>query len=149
MWAKVGIDLELDIKDPGAYASIGATRSFEALSTTGGQGPTAIFYNAVSLAGNGMANGSYIDDPVVNEALPEIRKAAVSDLYQAMDLFREMSKHVMDQAYVIPRVTGYVTHFWWPWLKNYNGEESLGYYNTYNWAQYVWLDQDLKKSMGY
>ena len=37
---------------------------------------------------------------------------------------------------------------WWPWLKNYSGELTIGYYNQ-NWPQYVWLDLDLKEEMGY
>ena len=39
-------------------------------------------------------------------------------------------------------------NFWWPWVKNYNGELTIGYYNSI-WPQYIWIDQDLKKAMGY
>ena len=37
----------------------------------------------------------------------------------------------------------------WPWLKGYNGETALGY-GEFNWLfAYLWIDQDLKKAMGY
>ena len=39
-------------------------------------------------------------------------------------------------------------NFWWPWLKNYHGELTVGYYNVIS-PQYIWLDQDLKEAMGY
>jgi ABC-type transport system substrate-binding protein len=39
-------------------------------------------------------------------------------------------------------------NFWWPWVKNYKGELTIGYYNSI-WTQYIWIDQDLKKAMGY
>ena len=39
-------------------------------------------------------------------------------------------------------------NFWWPWLKNYHGETTVGYYNAI-WPQYIWLDRDLKEAMGY
>lgn len=39
-------------------------------------------------------------------------------------------------------------NFWAPWIKNYAGETQIGYFET--WGQeYIWIDQDLKKSMGY
>ena len=34
---------------------------------------------------------------------------------------------------------------WNPWLKNYHGENGIGYRNGWSWAQYAWLDQDLKE----
>jgi hypothetical protein len=37
---------------------------------------------------------------------------------------------------------------WWPWLKNYSGELSVGYFSGDSWVRYVWVDQAMKKSMG-
>ncbi|MEK7353902.1 MAG: ABC transporter substrate-binding protein, partial [Chloroflexota bacterium] len=149
MWSKVGIDLALDVKDTAVYNAIGRDRSYEALSTTGGQGPTATFYLAISLTGQGGANGSMISDPFINDAVAKIRRTAITDMRGAMVQMRELTKYVIPQAYAIPGVSGYMTHFWWSWIKNYSGEKSMGYYNTNNWPQYIWLDQALKKAMGY
>ncbi|MBI2850049.1 MAG: ABC transporter substrate-binding protein [Chloroflexi bacterium] len=149
MWAKVGIDLKLDIRDAGTHAAMGSARSYEALSTTGGQGPTAIFYLGSSIAGESRANGSMINDPVINEGLAKIRRAALTDIFEAMKMYRELTPYVMDQAYAIPAVQGTATRFWWPWLKNYSGEYDVGYFNFIGWSGWVWLDQELKKSMGY
>jgi len=35
----------------------------------------------------------------------------------------------------------------WPWLKDYHGENAVGYYNWSNYSQYLWLDQNLKKEI--
>ena len=80
--------------------------------------------------------------------LEKLRKEAIFDLYKAMDTNRELMKYVLDQAYVIPSVMGPVYNVWHPWLKNYSGEKSLGYWNTFNWSQYIWIDEALKKAMG-
>ena len=42
-----------------------------------------------------------------------------------------------------------VVTYWWPWVKNYHGELSVGIINEYAENMYIWIDQDLKKSMGY
>ncbi|OGO24313.1 MAG: hypothetical protein A2Z28_00205 [Chloroflexi bacterium RBG_16_51_9] len=62
---------------------------------------------------------------------------------------KELLKYVLDQAWAIPTpyVPGYV--FWWPWIKNYSGETTVGYFEGNSWSQFIWYDQDLKKSMGY
>jgi len=41
------------------------------------------------------------------------------------------------------------TTLWWPWLKNYTGEISVGYGQSGNWEKWVWIDEALKKSLGY
>jgi len=58
-------------------------------------------------------------------------------------------KYVLDQAYAILVPGNPQSVFWWPWLKNYTGGVSVGYLAQPNWIQWVWLDPDLKKKMGY
>ena len=40
--------------------------------------------------------------------------------------------------------------YWWPWLRNYNGEYALdddsGFFAM---LPYIWIDEDLKKEMGF
>jgi len=62
---------------------------------------------------------------------------------------REMVKYAQEQAYGIPVPYIYKYQMWWPWLKNYTGEISVGYYNMPNWVPFAWIDQELKKEMGY
>jgi len=57
--------------------------------------------------------------------------------------------YLLGKAYVISPPTGYYYRFWWPWVRNYNGEQSVGYYNGGNQYQYVWIDEAMKEYMGY
>jgi hypothetical protein len=38
--------------------------------------------------------------------------------------------------------------FWWPWIKNYSGEDAASN-NARGWPQYLWYDTNLKTQMGY
>jgi len=38
-------------------------------------------------------------------------------------------------------------NMWWPYVKNYHGETTIGRYNNWNWAKYIWIDQDMKNRL--
>jgi len=148
MWGKAGIDLSLDLAEAGPFASRQAARSY--VMTNGTTAPAATFYLGVAYIGaGGNANLGNLNDPVVNQALTDVRVQALTDLPKAMQLWREkLAKYVLDQAYAIPNVIGYNYNMWWPWLRNYSGEGPVSYAQTI-WMNYVWFDSDLKKSMGH
>ncbi|MEE8412941.1 MAG: ABC transporter substrate-binding protein, partial [Dehalococcoidales bacterium] len=149
MWAKVGVEVELDVRERGGWAGVFRAKKQEAIGYYP-QGPTSMWYTGISIMGPGAVNASFIDDPVINETMADIRIALVTEGEAVgLKMYREMLKHVLDQAYTIPGVTGISSHFWWPWIKNYSGEYSVGFAFLNNWVKWVWVDQDLKKEMGY
>jgi peptide/nickel transport system substrate-binding protein len=110
--------------------------------------PIAQFLAATQLIGEGATNAAKIDDPVVKDDMNQINLVAVTDMHKAMRMYKELAKYVVQQTWAIPEVRGYIYTFWWPWMKNYSGEFSVGYAD-YTWDRYIWFDQALKKSMGY
>jgi peptide/nickel transport system substrate-binding protein len=56
---------------------------------------------------------------------------------------------MMGQVWTIPYPRPYSHTVWWPYLKNYHGETSVGYLNGFSWATFAWIDQDMKKSLGF
>jgi peptide/nickel transport system substrate-binding protein len=147
-WAKVGIDLQLNVKEAAVHFSINQAMCHGQMLTAA-TGPPSIWPVLAVLKGQAWTNSSYIDDPTVNEAEPKIGKLAITDELGAMKLTRELMKYVLDQAWVIPTPNYPRYTLWWPWLKNYSGERSIGYYWVLSWPTYVWLDEDLKRSMGH
>ncbi len=148
MWAKVGIDLKLDVRESAVKSSIAIARKHEALLATT-TAPVSSFYLGIAIHGTGQYNTSFLDDPIINQALDEVRLVALTDIHQAMRIYREkISKYVLEQAFAIPNIQGTYYTFWWPWIKNYSGERTTGYDDNL-WPQYIWLDQELKKSMGH
>jgi peptide/nickel transport system substrate-binding protein len=149
MWSKVGIDIELTIiESGGALIGVAASQTYETI---------AIFFSPVFTfpeqaqytTGTGWLNASLISDPYIDEKAAEIKETAMSDFRPAMKQEKELLKYVLDKAYCIPTPAYPIYTLWWPWVKNYTGETSVGYAPGDSWVQWVWYDKDLKKSMGY
>jgi hypothetical protein len=45
-------------------------------------------------------------------------------------------------------ISGSSYSLWWPWLRNYSGEDTIGFSERI-WPQYVWYDSSLKSNLGY
>ena len=151
MWAKVNVQLDLNVQEIGARTALYRDGKYEVTSQAGGRGPLSVFYHMVTLVGHSPAggSGSNINDPVIDKASEKMQSLYLVDPEAAMATFKDSMKYVLDQAYVISRPMYPLTNFWWPWLKNYTGEYSVGYIMYDSWAQWVWLDQALKASMGH
>ena len=145
MWAQVGVELELQPKEYGPFVSTLARRAYDDMFF-GFYSGVGTYFKGINYTGNGMYNGSYVNDPALNEAVDEM-KAAYPDEVKVDQLHSELMPYLLEQAYVITLPAGYQYRFWWPWVKNYSGESSLGYYNTGNFLKYVWIDQALKDSI--
>ena len=71
------------------------------------------------------------------------------DLSKRQQMVREMTKTVLDNAAFIWLPSPYVHSAWWPWVKNYGGElRGAGERAAPIYAR-IWIDQALKKKMGY
>ena len=151
MWAKVGIDMALDVKDTGTRLAVYNSGNYDLTGQAGGKGPISVFYSMVTMNAGTSAggSGSQIVDPIIRATSEKMRLMYISDYKGAMKEFKNLMKHVLDQAYVVSRPIYPQTTFWWPWLKNYSGEQMVGYWHGANWSTWVWIDQDLKRSMGY
>ena len=53
-----------------------------------------------------------------------------------------------DRAEMVLLPEPYQYVFWQPWLKNYYGANFIIPYAGFDWPRFVWIDQELKKSMG-
>ena len=148
-WAKVNVQLTIQTKEAGAWISIFWGRAYDELIYAA-PGPVANIYICFWYAGHLLGgNMSYIDDPICWKAKDDMMKVSITDPPAADALNKELMKYVLDQAWEIPSPAPPAYHFWWPWVKNYHGESSMGFDNGYTYSKYIWLDQDLKKAMGY
>ena len=74
---------------------------------------------------------------------------ATRDENKRKEMLREMTVEIMDQAPYIWLPTPYVYAAWWPWVKNYGGEMSAGSIRPGPIYARIWIDQELKKKLGY
>ncbi len=148
MWAKVGVTLSIDAREPVVFNNLLQSRAQSecVLTISGGIGS---YFKMNNMDGTGQYNASFVDDPYLRQV-----KAQIYDAFNRLDwvkvdqLYRGLVKdYVLEQAWVIGTTLPYVYDVWWPWLKNYHGEQNLGYANTFKWCQFAWLDQDLRQKM--
>ncbi len=143
-WAAIGVDLELLVRDTPAYTSVLYGRSYD-MGIWSGAGGTYPYINYYSQPGN-WGNASLINDPIINQAFDDWN-AARFDEPKRRQIMRESAVYKLGLGYILllPGANWYT--FWWPWMKNYHGEERVGYIHTNTFAQYIWLDQDMREEM--
>jgi peptide/nickel transport system substrate-binding protein len=137
MWAEVGIDLELQPKEQAVYNAIAYGRAYDDMMLQHQPG-AAQYPGCLNFF---YFRGFYTNDQVVNAASQEIQKYVIVNMAEADRIYREMLPYVLEQAYYIPTPTPTNYTLWWPWLKNFYGE------NPIRFAAYSWIDQDLKQEM--
>ncbi len=152
MWSRVGVELELKPTETGALVAITRARNFDGLLTGSTSAMAKNIFLMQEFYGSGLRNPGAIDDPVVTEAFTKIQTTLIipgpEATAEANRLYKELMKYALDQAWTIPKVNAYTYTIWWPWLKNYSGEKYVGAVQPYFYG-WVWIDQELKKSMGY
>ncbi|MBI4283822.1 MAG: hypothetical protein HY663_05065 [Chloroflexi bacterium] len=146
-WAKLGVTLNLDIKDSPVYAAMLGARSY----------PTGI-YRAVSGSDltkfqsykvGGPYNQSNISDPKIEEWAEKVGPLyfdmpGMAKLYKG----EKIMEYLHSNAFLITLPTPYTYTFWQPWVGGYAGEVRMNLYDTIpSVGAYVWIDQNLRKAM--
>jgi peptide/nickel transport system substrate-binding protein len=148
--ANAGINLTIDAKDYAVWQSRYSARNYGAYDFCYMQ-PSGVgtYQKMINMRGSTIYNISYIYDPVVEAAYQEMQKYVGIDEAKCMQISHDLMPYLIEQCYVIPVPSPYYYNMWWPWVKNYHGEYSIGYYNFFVSCKYTWEDQALKKQMGY
>ncbi len=100
------------------------------------------------LKGGQTWNASMQDDPKYNKMWDDA--AAEVDEAKQNQMISEMGRYVVEET--VPYVwlpSPFVYRAWWPWVKNYHGEQSVGAIRPGPIYARMWIDKDLKKKMGY
>jgi len=156
MLAEININMELDVLDYSVY--LGRTRArnhgpYEIMYTTDAGNGT--YLKMIDFRGPSSYNVSYVNnppgtDPTIEAAYQAVLPLAGVDEAAMMAISKELVQdYLLEQAYAINSPSPIMTNLWWTWVKNYYGCVYVGYYNSYGTPKYVWIDEDLKESMGY
>jgi peptide/nickel transport system substrate-binding protein len=146
--AKVDINMTIDLRDLAVYGYRLMARNYGAYDIfMGGMSGIASYQRMINFRGTSQNNISYVNDPVVEVAYQKMQQYVGIDEAKCMQINRDLMPYLLEQAYAIPVPAAYFYVLWWPWVKNYHGEISVGYYNSTDVGKYIWLDQALKKEM--
>ncbi len=62
---------------------------------------------------------------------------------------KEYGTYELSQVWGVWLPCPYYYVMWWPWVKGYQGEVTLGWDNQTKYVHYIWTDMSQKKAMGY
>jgi peptide/nickel transport system substrate-binding protein len=94
-------------------------------------------------------NPHMMSDPYVDKTWQDtVENPKLTDK-QALAAMKKLSIYIMEQVPCIILPTSYVYAAWWPWVKNYYGEQRVGAHRAAPIIARIWIDQELKKKMGY
>ena len=146
-WKDVGVDLEIELKEYAVWNSIQIGRAFNemlfAYMLNGNMSSaTALTY----FQSASWLNRCYLEDARVDEAYDQIRVYEL-DWPKQEQIWRDLIPHILENIWSIQMPTAYVYTFWNPWVKDFHGEGTVGFYNAYNYLNYIWMDQDAKEAM--
>jgi len=150
-FAKIGVDLIIDVKESGVYSSIMGRDTHKQGNMFSGLYP---IYTLTNLRKGGRNNDSMVDNPEVDKLYDAIQanyfdRAALDRLFvEPTETRPNWITYANEQAWYITTPAPQWYAVWQPWIKGYSGATSISYYNDYDWARYLWIDQELQKSLG-
>jgi peptide/nickel transport system substrate-binding protein len=92
-------------------------------------------------------NPSQWDDPAFAKRMDAVY--AEPDEQKRMTEIKAMTREILDKAPYLWLPTPYSYTAWWPWVKNYGGELRAGSVRPGPIYARIWVDQEMKKQMGY
>jgi peptide/nickel transport system substrate-binding protein len=94
-------------------------------------------------------NPHMMSDPYVDKTHSEAVENPKLSEKESLAVMKKLAVYCLDQAPAIILPTPHVYTAWWPWVKNYYGEQRVGAQRSDPIMTRIWIDQDLKKKMGY
>ena len=123
-------------------------------STTMGGRHEDMYYGSLGgypLSCNQWRTDSYMNySKIVNDEFNEWFEELnlhMADYDECCRMMKEMEPKMRAQAYFIELPNDYTYFLWWPWLKGWYGEVAVGYWNVYQYMNYLWIDTELREEM--
>ena len=150
-WRQIGVQVEINRLNTAEAKAVRETGAMEGLwqwAMAFRADPFSHYAQLYSKSESETWRG--IADPVY-DALYEAAEAAqaIGDIEEVKRLAREMELRQAEMHWGIWGTEAPFFNAHWPWVKGFNGEIALGA-SEQNWPfPYLWIDHELKASMGY
>ena len=146
--SKVGVDLNLVLMESGAYNAMNAAQTHEETWFGGASGIWAPHEQLTTKAAS-YSNKAMLNDPYYEEVGRIIARDIIKDPDNYIKTMKAEGVYELESAWAIWMPVGFSYALWWPWVENYYGINWTGWANTVDWYKGIWINQELKKSMGY
>ena len=144
---EVGVDMEIETLEGGAMFGISMGRAHKEMIQAITKSSVPYFF--LTERKEQMDCKCMVDIPGAVEAYEAISRTMGRDDDEVIRILREIAPSLLESAWGVWLPVPYVWTMWWPWLQNYYGVQDLGYCNQFAHRTYLWMDEDMKKSMGY
>ena len=144
---QVGVKLEIQPMEYGAFLSAMTSKTNAPGYFMNNGHTNPIITLRKSFVTGALWNPSRYSDPAFDAKWIRYRAAATRPTRQRM--LKELTREILDKAPYIWLPTPYNYTAWWPWVKNYGGELRAGAVRPGPIYARLWIDQDMKKQMGY
>ncbi|MBO4221836.1 ABC transporter substrate-binding protein [Bradyrhizobium neotropicale] len=144
---KVGVKLEIQPMEYGAFLSAMTTKTNAAgyFMRNGHTNPTTSIRK--SFVTKQTWNPSQYSDPEFDKKMNDVYLER--DESKRQQMIKALTREIVDKAPYIWLPVDYFYTAWWPWVKNYGGELRVGSERPGPIHARLWIDQDLKKKLGY
>jgi peptide/nickel transport system substrate-binding protein len=147
--AKVGIKLELEPMEYASWLSKMINKTHSAgLFFNNGHGSMLAGIRKNFLTGAGW-NPHMMSDPYFDKTFRAFEGDPNISDEKANDELKKLIVYTIEQAPAIILPQPYVYTAWWPWVRNYYGELRVGQQRSGPIHARIWIDQEMKKKMGY
>ncbi|UXZ34978.1 ABC transporter substrate-binding protein [Cupriavidus gilardii] len=144
---QVGVRIQIQPMEYGAFLSAMTTKTNAPgyMMNNGHTNPTTTIRK--SFVSGQVWNASQWNDPKFDKRVEEAFE--LRDVGKRQEALRALTREIVAQAPYIWLPTQYVYTTWWPWVKNYGGELRAGAVRPGPIYARLWIDQEMKKKMGF
>ncbi|MCG5263313.1 ABC transporter substrate-binding protein [Cupriavidus gilardii] len=144
---QVGVRIQIQPMEYGAFLSAMTTKTNAPgyMMNNGHTNPTTTIRK--SFVSGQVWNASQWSDPKFDKKVEEA--FALRDVGKRQEALRALTREIVAQAPYIWLPTQYVYTAWWPWVRNYGGELRAGAVRPGPIYARLWIDQEMKKKMGF
>jgi peptide/nickel transport system substrate-binding protein len=143
-WSKVGVTVTLKPVDPTVQSRLRTTGDYDMLThVLATNNPlTALIRVAANVDGARYLPSEPFDAMYQGVLLEQ-------DTTKRNALLKTLAIAVLDDAGYLPMANPISLNCYWPWMKNYYNETDAGNHNSITMIERIWIDQSLKKTLGY
>jgi peptide/nickel transport system substrate-binding protein len=146
MWAKIGVTAKINVNDTTTQSSLFSNVTYKDMLINGWTMVSPV--TALNLARSGNPGNMYAPgDPLGFEQQFETLDSTIdSTARTALEV--KLGLALLDDVTLIPFGSPYQLNCYWPWVKNYYGEIEAGYNCQIPMIERIWVDHNLKTSLG-
>ena len=146
-WHDVGVEVELKVHDKASDWGIRMAKTHKHMYYAVENAATPMHGMHADFVTGGYENRAMLADPYFDATIEAYRVETNEEAQLAA--IRELNDYLISIMAQVPLPDYNNFRYWWPWVRNYEGEMYTQYTSSVGVISIVWIDQDMKKEMGY